>query len=474
VTRGSIAPSAPYQPDAGVFDEALEPDGSPRPFYADLLAALERADLAALAALLADDVAAAGVSFRADDEEDDSFYLDGVPRLLEAESWAGLAAGLEQRVRALDRFVADVYGEREIVAAGVVPARAIDSCDHLEPTLRELPTPPVRIAVAGLDVVRDATGEFLVLEDNVRTPSGLAYALAAREALDRHFPEQTSAPPQPVTEAVAMLRRALFAAAPEGVEEPSIVVLSDGPVNSAFYEHKRLARELVLPGVTLDDLSVRAGRLHARCDGTDRPVDVVYRRTDEDRLTDEDGRHTTVGAALHEPLRNGTLTVMNGFGTGVADDKLIHAYVEDIVRFYLGEEPLLSSVRTYDLGVPEVLEMALDRVDELVIKPRAGHGGRGVVVAPHAHDEDIRRTAEEVRADPANFIAQELVMLSRHPTMIDGRLQPRHVDLRPFVFLSPAGAEVGPGGLTRVALERDALVVNSSQRGGIKDTWVLS
>jgi uncharacterized circularly permuted ATP-grasp superfamily protein len=272
---------------------------------------------------------------------------------------------------------------------------------------------------------------------------------------------------------VEMLGRALAAAAPDGVDEPSIVLLSDGPANSAFYEHRRLARELGVPGVTLDDLSVRSGRLHARCDGSIRPVDVVYRRTNEDRLTDESGELTTVGAALHEPLRTGRLAVMNGFGTGVADDKLIHAYVEDIVRFYLGEEPLLRSVRTYDLGAPEMLEMALDRIDELVIKPRTGHGGRGVVVAPHAHPTDIRRTAEEVRADPTSYIAQELVMLSRHPTVVDSHLEPRHVDLRPFVFLSPAGAEVAPGGLTRVALERDALVVNSSQRGGIKDTWVL-
>ena len=270
-----------------------------------------------------------------------------------------------------------------------------------------------------------------------------------------------------------MLKGALAAAAPDGVDEPSIVVFSDGPGNSAWYEHRRLARELGLPGVTLEDLSVRSGRLWARCDGEPRAVDVLYRRTDEDRLTDQAGRLTDVGAALYEPLRTGALSVVNGFGTGVADDKLVHAYVEDMVRFYLSEEPLLPSVRTYDLGVPETLEMALDRIDELVIKPRAGHGGRGVVVAPHARDEDVRRTADEVRANPTPFIAQELVMLSRHPTVVDGRLQPRHIDLRPFVFQSPGGAEVAPGALTRVALERDALVVNSSQRGGAKDTWVL-
>jgi carboxylate-amine ligase len=202
-------------------------------------------------------------------------------------------------------------------------------------------------------------------------------------------------------------------------------------------------------------------------------VDVVYRRTDEDRLTDEHGRLTMVGAALFEPLRAGTLTCVNGFGTGVADDKLVHAYVDEMIRFYLGEDPLLASVHTYDLDDPDLLAEVLDRLDELVIKPRAGHGGHGVVVGPHAKVADLRDVAHAVRRDPHDYVAQDTIMLSRHPTVIDGRLEPRHVDLRPFVFLTPAGASVVPGGLTRVALDRGALVVNSSQRGGGKDTWVL-
>ncbi len=473
MTSGSTATPSPYDPATGIFDEAVQADGSPRPEYGDLLTALDRMDLVALTAAVDEQVAAAGVDFKADGGETEPWRLDPVPRLFAADAWDRLGRGLVQRVRALDSFVADVYGEREIVTAGVVPARVIDSCDHLEPRLSELPAPPVRITIAGLDVVRDAKGEFSVLEDNVRTPSGLGYVLAARDALGPLMREQLDERVHPLTEAMDMLKGALAAAAPDGVDEPSIVVFSDGPANSAWYEHRRLARELGLPGVTLEDLSVRSGRLWARCDGEPRAVDVLYRRTDEDRLTDQAGRLTDVGAALYEPLRTGALSVVNGFGTGVADDKLVHAYVEDMVRFYLSEEPLLPSVRTYDLGVPETLEMALDRFDELVIKPRAGHGGRGVVVAPHARDEDVRRTADEVRANPTPFIAQELVMLSRHPTVVDGRLQPRHIDLRPFVFQSPGGAEVAPGALTRVALERDALVVNSSQRGGAKDTWVL-
>jgi carboxylate-amine ligase len=207
--------------------------------------------------------------------------------------------------------------------------------------------------------------------------------------------------------------------------------------------------------------------------GRRRPVDVVYRRTDEERLTAPDGSLTGVGQALFEPLRAGTLRCVNGFGTGVADDKLVHAYVEEMVRFYLREEPLLPSVRTHDLANPGTLDEALDRLDELVFKPRTGHGGHGVVVGPHAKVADLRDLSHAIRRDPHDYVVQDTVMLSRHPTVIDGRLEPRHVDLRPFVFLTADGAAVAPGGLTRVALDRGALVVNSSQRGGGKDTWVL-
>ncbi len=267
---------------------------------------------------------------------------------------------------------------------------------------------------------------------------------------------------------------ALRKAAPEGVSDPAIVVLSDGPGNSAWYEHERIARMLDVPVVALADLSVRDGRLEARAAGTRMRVDVLYRRTDEDRLTDASGELTEVGAKLCEPIENGLLSCVNAFGTGVADDKLVHAYVESIVRFYLQEEPLLPSVTTYDPDTPEQLEEVLERIGELVIKPRSGHGGHGVVVAPHAEDEDVRAVAEAVDADPASFIAQETVMISTHPTVIGDRLEPRHVDLRPFVFLAGDEELVMAGGLTRVALDRGALVVNSSQRGGGKDTWVMT
>jgi uncharacterized circularly permuted ATP-grasp superfamily protein len=468
-----VGTTGPYAPAADAFDEALEPDGSPRPAYAPLLEALAGIDVAALREALAEDCRQRGVFFGGEDGPE-PFRLDPVPRLLTAAEWEQLERGLAQRVRALDRFVADAYGAQEIVRAGVLPARVIESCDHFERRLVGVPPPPVRVGVAGLDVVRDPEGRFRVLEDNVRTPSGIAYLLAARAALDRHLPAGLATGRSPLDGTLEAFAETLRAAAPEGIEEPVVVLLSDGPANSAWYEHERLAEELSIPLVSLADLEVSGDRLQARVDGRPIPVDVVYRRTDEDRLEDDSGTLTDVGAALFEPIRAGTLSCVNAFGAGVADDKLVHAYVEEIVRFYLGEEPLLGSVPTYDLGVPEVRAQVLERIDELVVKPRAGYGGHGVVVAPHAEPGDVRATAAEVSESPSDYIAQEMVMISRHPTAAAGGLEPRHVDLRPFVLLTHDAVRVVPGGLTRVALGRGELVVNSSQEGGAKDTWVLS
>jgi uncharacterized circularly permuted ATP-grasp superfamily protein len=462
-----------YTPEPDAFDEALEPDGTPRPPYAGLLGALAEMDLGALAENVHRDVRRNGVEFGGSGEVE-PFRLDLVPRVITADEWALLERGLAQRVRALDRFVADAYDKQEIVEAGVLPRRVLESCDHFERRLVGLPAPPVRVAIAGLDLVRDPDGRFHVLEDNVRTPSGMTYTLAARETLDRHLPSGLAERRRPLGDVLDTVAETLWAATPDGVDDPSVVVLSDGPSNSAWYEHERIARALSIPVVTCAELSVSGDRLTARVDGRRMPVDVVYRRTNEDRLEDERGQLTDVGAALFASLRAGTVTCVNAFGAGVADDKLMHAYVEEMVRFYLAEEPLLGAVRTYDVGVPDVRSAVLERIDELVIKPRAGYGGVGVLVAPHAERHDVRRTAAEIARDPEGYVAQETIMLSRHPTASGGRLEPRHIDLRPFVLLAGDTARVIPGGLTRVALSRDALVVNSSQEGGGKDTWVLS
>lgn len=452
------------------FAEDRTPDGAPRPGYDATLAALADADLVALCAAIQERLRDRGVGFGGQ-----SFIVDAVPRMLPGPEWDALAAGLQQRARALNAFLHDAYGEQRIVAAGIVEAELISGAEGYEPDLAgRLPGHCAPAAVIGFDIVRDGDGAFLVLEDNLRTPSGIAYAVATREVLGEHIAMPDGLDVHPLDDAFATLGEALRAAAPEEAgDEPFVVLLSDGERNSAFYEHQTIARILELPLVLAEQLSVRGGRLFARLPEGERAVDVVYRRTDEDRLCDEHGEPTHVARLLLEPVLAGTLACVNAFGTGVADDKLLHAYVEEIVRYYLAEEPLIGSVPTYDPGRPEMLEMILDRIDELVIKPRSGHGGYGVVIAPHARAADVRKAAKELTAAPERFVVQETVMLSRHPTVTDGRLEPRHVDLRPFAISSGEQVHVLPGGLTRVAFDADALVVNSSQNGGSKDTWVL-
>jgi uncharacterized circularly permuted ATP-grasp superfamily protein len=424
--------------------------------YTERAPALDGRRLDALARAVQAAIDGAGVTFGA--KGDERFHVDPVPRLIAADEWAGLEAGLAQRVRALDAYCADVYGERRIVRDGVLPARVLESTETFEPELAGLEL-PVWVGVAGLDVVRAPDGRFLVLEDNLRTPSGMAYALALRAAVEAVLGAQA---PLPLDGLAEMLAGTLAAVSP--VEAPSAAVLTDSPRNSAHWEHARLAELLGVPLLELGDLTVAGDRLH----GPGGPLDVVYRRTDDDRLA------TPAGELLSGPWRAGTLGLVGAFGIGVGDDKLAHAYVDDMVRYYLDEEPLLASVRTFDLRVDAVREEALDRLGELVVKPRAGYGGEGVVICPHAEPADIERLRAAVEAEPGDYIAQELVPLSRHPTVVDGALVPRHVDLRPFVFLGAGGAaRVLPGGLTRVAFDAGALVVNSSQNGGAKDTWVM-
>jgi uncharacterized circularly permuted ATP-grasp superfamily protein len=277
-----------------------------------------------------------------------------------------------------------------------------------------------------------------------------------------------------VGDIVERLGAALRAAAPDGVDDPQVAVLTDGSDNSAFWEHEVIAHRLDIPVITLEDLEVKQHRVCMRLDDRVCPVDVLYRRTDCDRLQDDDGHPTPFGEKLLDPLRAGSVAVFNTFGTGVADDKLTHAYVPTMIDFYLDEAPILPSVETFDLADPDALARALDEIDDMVIKERVGEGGYGVTLIAHVDRDRRERVIDELRDRPQDFIAQRLVTLSTHPTAIDGRLAPRHVDLRPYVLQSGDHVDVIPGGLTRVAFDEGAMVVNSSQNGGGKDTWVLS
>jgi len=444
------------------YDEALLPDGRPREASAAALAAVAGKDPERLKAAVRGRLEDAGVLFRSEGGGS-AFPLDPVPRVLTAEEWHDVKVGLAQRVKALNAFVADAYGARSIVKAGIVPARVIDTAEHYEPAMQGLQPPGGHwIGVAGLDVVRGADGEFRVLEDNLMTPSGFSYAVAAREAVLPELQLAAGDLPRAFGELPALLAGALEAASPGG---SAAVVLTEGPENGAYWEHAWVATTLGIPLVVPDDLWVEGDLLLHE----EQRVDVVYRRTNADMLD------SPVGALLAGPVQAGTVGLVNAFGTGVGDDKLTHAYVEDIVRYYLGEEPAIRSVPTYDLARPDHLEQALDRFDDLVVKPRSGSGGKGVMVCPHAKRADVDALREEVRRSPRDWVAQPLVHLSTHPTLVDGDLSPRHVDLRPFVFMHGSDhPRVLPGGLTRFAVDEGALVVNSTQDGGFKDTWVLA
>jgi uncharacterized circularly permuted ATP-grasp superfamily protein len=449
------------------YDEARDPDGSPRAGYAQTLAALAGTDLEALSRNVARHLELRGVSFGGD-----PFVVDPVPRLIGAGEWDPLAAGLAQRARALEALLRDAYGERRIVRAGVVSDETLERAEGYEPDLQgRLPAQASLAAVIGFDVVRDPDGTFLVLEDNLRTPSGFAYAVAARRALTDELAPGLPAcrPVEPV--AWELLGRALRAAAPRGRGgDASILVLSDGPENVAWFEHQEAARRVGATVGTLADLVDDGERVGVRLpDGSIRSVDVVYRRTSEDRVRGDGGELTEIATVLLEPWLAGRIGLVNGFGNGFADDKLVHGIVEDAIRFYLGEEPLVRSVPTRAIGG----RPSVDDLRALVVKPRDGYGGDGVVIGAQAETRELERVAGEVESDPEHFIAQPIVALSRHPTVVDGRLEPRHVDLRAFAFCAGDDIALLPGGLTRVALDAGALVVNSSQHGGGKDTRVL-
>jgi uncharacterized circularly permuted ATP-grasp superfamily protein len=471
----------------GFYDETLDADGTPRPHARTLVEALEALGREALVAAGRRRDAIfmqQGITFDAAGPDSDGpvrdrpFPLDLVPRVIPAAEWSTIKRGLAQRIRALNHFVDDVYHGREIVHDGLVPWELIVSRSAFARAAHGIRPPGgVYCHVSGCDLVRDADGTWKVLEDNVRTPSGISYVLENRVAMTRLLPGLFAHyRVRPVDHYPALLRTALEEVAPTGgEEEATVVVWTPGPFNSAYFEHAFLARQMGVELVEASDLVVRDAVCHIRTTEGLQRVHAIYRRIDDSFMDPLEFRPDSLLGVpgLMRAYRAGTVAIVNAVGTGVADDKAIYHYVPEMIRYYLNEEPILANVPTYLMADPEQRAWALERLDEIVVKPTSESGGKGVFIGPSATAEELERQAQAIAREPERWIAQELVRLSTCPTAgPDGTLAPRHVDLRPFAVFGE-DISIVPGGLTRVALREGSMIVNSSQGGGSKDTWVL-
>ncbi len=443
------------------------------------LCAMDPADLARRAAVAEAELYALGITFTVYSDKDTIDRIlpfDLIPRVIAAGEWDLIERGVRQRVAALNHFLWDIYHGQKILRDGVVPAGLVLGNPNYRPEMVGLDVPGgIYVHVCGTDIVRDHEGRFLVLEDNARTPSGVSYVIENRHMMQRVFSDlMEGLDIAPVGNYGMKLQQALAGIAPSRGSEPQVVLLSPGIYNSAYFEHIFLAREMGVPLVEGRDLVVEDGRVWMRTTAGLAPVDAIYRRLNDDFLDPDVFRpDSQLGVrGLIDVWRNGRVVVANAVGTGVADDKAIYAYMPRIIRYYLSEEPILANVQTNICAEPEGLAYTLDHLHELVTKPVGESGGYGLIVGPHASQAELQQFRAQLLADPANYISQPMIRLSVAPTLCEGVLSPRHIDLRPFAI---TGREswVLPGGLTRVALRAGSLVVNSSQGGGSKDTWVL-
>ena len=403
--------------------------------------------------------------------------FDIIPRIIPSAEWKAMQSGLRQRVKALNMFLHDVYHDQEILKAGKIPAEQVLNNTQYRPVMQGVDLPgQVYAHIAGVDIVRAGAGEFYVLEDNLRVPSGVSYMLEDRKMMMRLFPELFARHKvAPVQHYPDLLLEKLRAVAPKGVSNPTVVVLTPGAYNSAYFEHTFLAQQMGVELVEGRDLFVKDEVVYMRTTQGPQRVDVIYRRIDDDFL---DPLAFRADSALGVPgilkaYQAGNVTLANAIGTGVADDKSIYPYVPDMIRFYLGEEPKLNNVPTHMCRKPDELRYVLDHLPELVVKEVHGAGGYGMLVGPAASKAEIERFRQLLIAKPDGYIAQPTLALSNCPTFVEEGIAPRHLDLRPFVLSSGECVNMVPGGLTRVALTKGSLVVNSSQGGGTKDTWVL-
>jgi uncharacterized circularly permuted ATP-grasp superfamily protein len=473
-----------YSPIDGVWDEMYGADSQIRDHYRKVIEYISREsadDLNKKEELAKRLFMSQGITFtvyNSGEGIEKIFPFDIIPRIITASEWAFVEKGIKQRLTALNLFLKDIYNNQFIIKDGIVPIEIIYSCPHFLREMHQLQVPyDIYIHISGIDLIRDHDGTFYVLEDNLRTPSGVSYMLENREITKRLFPDLL---PQcgvrSVTEYPTILYKNLLALSPRQINNPTIVLLSPGIYNSAYFEHTTLARLMGVELVEGRDLVVHNHKVYMKTTTGLQQVDVIYRRVDDDYLDPlvfNPGSMLGV-AGIMGAYRKGNVAIVNAIGNGVADDKAVYTYVPDMIRYYLNEEPILKNVPTLQLGNRDEREHVFKNMNKMVIKKTNGSGGYGMLMGHAATEQEIEEYKIEVLKDPRNFIAQPTISLSAAPCYMQGALQPRRIDLRPYALYGPDGIEIVPGGLTRVALKEGSLVVNSSQGGGSKDTWVLA
>ncbi len=465
------------------WDEMFSTDGV-RDSYRQVLKTLESLNLATLnqkQKQASDIFMNQGITFTVYSDDNQGieriFPFDIIPRIITQSEWTEVETGIAQRLKALNLFLEDVYNGQQIIKDGIIPAALIASCPHYLQEVHGIKVPHnIHVHIAGIDLIRGADGEFYVLEDNLRCPSGVSYMLENREITKRVFPEMfASNNVSMVVNYPMIFHNILVSLSPRNVSNPNVVLLTPGVYNSAYYEHTFLARQMGIPLVEGRDLVVNNDKVYMKTTSGLHQVDVIYRRIDDEYIDPLVFKPDSVLGVpgIINAYKMGNVALVNAVGNGVADDKAVYAYVPDMIKYYLNEEPILKNVPTYQMENKDERELVFANMENMVIKETNQSGGYGMVMGNKASEQELENAKIAILNNPRNFIAQPIIQLSTVPCFIDGELKLRHVDLRPYALCGPNGVEIVPGGLTRVALTEGSLVVNSSQGGGSKDTWIL-
>jgi uncharacterized circularly permuted ATP-grasp superfamily protein len=471
-----------YNCQQGMWDEMCD-TGEIREHYQKVFSALQQLDVSTLQQkdLLASELFMnQGITFTVYSDNagiERIFPFDIIPRIITGKEWQQIEKGIQQRLKALNMFLKDIYSEQQILKDKVIPAALIASCPHYIREVFGIKVPyDIYVHISGIDLIRGDDGRFYILEDNLRTPSGVSYMLENREVTKRIFPDMLAANKvRMVHNYPLLLHQILLSLAPQQISTPTVVLLTPGIYNSAYYEHTFLAKQMGIALVEGRDLVVDNHKVYMKTTNGLEQVHVIYRRVDDEFLDPLLFKPDSVLGVpgLLSAYRKGNVAIVNAVGNGVADDKAVYAYVPDMIKYYLNEEPILANISTYELSNPEARQYVFDNIHNMVVKRTNQSGGYGMVMGNKVTEEEWVKAKAAIEADPRSFIAQPIVKLSTVPCFIDGKLQPRHVDLRPYALCGPNGIQIVPGGLTRVALREGSLIVNSSQGGGSKDTWII-